>query len=60
MIVADMEQPFPVSLCNCFLDNVESMTPEQKERMLAAQSERWVKSEMQWAKDFREGKCERD
>jgi hypothetical protein len=39
---------------------VETMTPEQLAEMLRKQSESWAKSEAQWAKDFREGKCERD
>ena len=39
---------------------VEAMTPEQKAEMLRKQGEGWAKSEAQWAKDFREGKCERD
>lgn len=38
----------------------EAMTPEQKEEMHRKQREGWVKAELQWAKDFREGKCERD
>lgn len=37
-----------------------AMTPEDREAMYARQREGWVKSELQWAKDFREGKCERD
>lgn len=39
---------------------VEAMTPEQKADMLRKQAEGWAKSEAQWAKDFHEGKCERD
>lgn len=39
---------------------VDSMTPEQKAEMLRKQGESWARSEVQWAKDFREGKCERD
>lgn len=39
---------------------VEAMTPEQRAEMYRQQREGWVKSEIQWAKDFREGKCERD
>lgn len=39
---------------------VDRMTPEQKEGMYRKQRDGWVRSEMQWAKDFREGKCERD
>jgi hypothetical protein len=39
---------------------VNAMTPEQKAEMLRKQGEGWAKSEAQWAKDFREGKCERD
>ncbi len=37
-----------------------AMTPEQKVEMLRKQAEGWARSEVQWAKDFREGKCERD
>lgn len=36
------------------------MTPEQREAMLKRQAEGWAKSEAQWAKDFREGKCKYD
>lgn len=39
---------------------VDSLTPEQKTEMLRIQAEGWAKSEAQWAKDFAEGKCERD
>lgn len=39
---------------------VDSLSPEQKAEMLRKQGEGWAKSEAQWAKDFREGKCERD
>jgi len=39
---------------------VESLTPEQKEAMLLEQAKSWAIAEAQWAKDFREGKCERD
>lgn len=39
---------------------VDAMTPEQKAEMLRKQAESWARSEAQWAKDFREGKCERD
>ncbi len=39
---------------------VNAMTPEQKTDMLRKQAEGWARSEAQWAKDFREGKCERD
>ncbi len=40
--------------------HVDAMTPEAKAEMLRKQAEGWVHSELQWAKDFREGKCERD
>lgn len=39
---------------------VEAMTSEARAEMLRKQAEGWAKSEAQWAKDFREGKCERD
>lgn len=39
---------------------VAAMTPEQREDMYRRQRDGWVISELQWAKDFREGKCERD
>lgn len=39
---------------------VDKMTPEQLREMLHTQAADWAKSEAQWAKDFREGKCERD
>ena len=39
---------------------VDAMTPEQKAEMLRQQAESWARAEAQWAKDFRESKCERD
>ncbi len=39
---------------------VAAMTEEEKAVMLKKQAENWAESEAQWAKDFREGKCERD
>ena len=39
---------------------VDAMTPEQKAEMYRQQGESWAQSEARWAKDFREGKCERD
>lgn len=36
---------------------MDSLTPEQKAEMFKKQAEGWAKSEAQWAKDFREGKC---
>jgi len=39
---------------------VDAMTPEEREAMYRKQRDGWVRSELQWAKDFREGKCERD
>jgi len=39
---------------------VDAMTPEQREDMHRKQRESWVRAEMQWAKDFREGKCRVD
>lgn len=39
---------------------VDKMTPEQKDAMLKEQAMRWAIAEAQWAKDFAEGKCERD
>lgn len=39
---------------------VDAMTPDQREEMYRQQRDGWVKAEIQWAKDFREGKCERD
>ena len=41
-------------------EQVDAMTPEEKAEMLRKQGESWARSEAQWAKDFREGKCERD
>ena len=35
---------------------IHQMTPEE----ISAQRDSWARSEAQWAKDFREGKCERD
>jgi hypothetical protein len=39
---------------------VDKMTPEEKAAMIRRQAEGWAKSEIQWAKDFAAGKCERD
>lgn len=39
---------------------VDAMSPEELHEMIRKQGEGWAKSEAQWAKDFREGKCERD
>lgn len=39
---------------------VDAMTPEERAEMLRKQGESWARSEAQWAKDFREGKCEID
>lgn len=36
------------------------MTPEEREEMYRKQREGYVRAEMQWAKDFREGKCKYD
>jgi predicted Fe-S protein YdhL (DUF1289 family) len=38
----------------------EAMSDEEKDAILDRQRKGYVKSEMQWAKDFKEGKCERD
>lgn len=35
---------------------IHQMTPAEMEE----QRQSWVKAEAKWAKDFREGKCERD
>lgn len=39
---------------------VDAMSPEEKAEMIRKQGEIWERSEAQWAKDFREGKCKRD
>ena len=39
---------------------VDAMTPEQREEMYRKQRDSWVRSEIQWANDFREGKCRYD
>lgn len=39
---------------------VDAMTPEEKAEMIRQQAKGWAKSEAQWAKDYAEGKCERD
>jgi predicted Fe-S protein YdhL (DUF1289 family) len=38
----------------------DAMTDEEKDAILGKQRKDYVKAEMQWAKDFREGRCERD
>ena len=39
---------------------VEKMTQSELDEMIRKQGEGWARSEAQWAKDFREGKCKRD
>lgn len=39
---------------------VNAMTEAEKTEMLRKQAEGWARSEAQWAKDFAEGRCERD
>lgn len=41
-------------------ETVDKMSPEELRDMIRKQGEAWAKSEAQWAKDFRDGKCERD
>lgn len=41
-------------------EQMDKMSPTELREMLRKQSESWAKSEAQWAKDFREGKTERD
>lgn len=36
------------------------LSSEEKAKMIKQQAEGWVRAELQWAKDFREGKCKRD
>jgi hypothetical protein len=38
----------------------DAMSSEQRAQVLRNQAEGWAKAEAQWAKDFKEGKCERD
>lgn len=40
--------------------HVTAMSPEQKAEMIRKQGESWMRAELQWAKDFREGRCKRD
>jgi hypothetical protein len=39
---------------------VQSLTPAQYDEMIRQQGLSWAKAEVQWAKDYREGKCECD
>jgi hypothetical protein len=39
---------------------LDAMSPEDKQKMYQKQAEGWARSEAQWAKDFREGKCKYD
>lgn len=57
---ADCAYDDVVALVKASVALVDAMTPEQKAEMLRKQGEGWAKSEAQWAKDFRDGKCERD
>lgn len=54
------EQPELQELLDQVKKLVDAMTPEQLEDMHKKQRESWLRAELQWAKDFREGKCERD
>lgn len=38
----------------------EAMSPKDKEAELNRQRDSWLRAELQWIKDFREGKCKRD
>jgi len=38
----------------------KAMSHEEREEMYRKQREGWVKAEIEWAKDFREGKCRYD
>ncbi len=42
------------------IEQFNHLTLEQKTEMLRKQAESWARSEAQWAKDFREGKCVHD
>ena len=53
-------KPELIELVRQARERVDAMTPEQRAEMYRQQREGLVKSEIQWAKDFREGKCERD
>jgi hypothetical protein len=35
----------------------DALPPDKQELMLRQQRDSYIKSEIQWAKDFREGKC---
>ena len=41
-------------------ERVDAMTPEERAAMYRQQRDGWVKAEMQWDRDFREGKCIHD
>lgn len=57
-----MESPTPSleELIEIAKKHVKDMTPEERRAMVQKQAESWARSEAQWAKDFREGKCKRD
>ena len=55
-----VDNPELAELIRKSCEYVDSLTSERLEEMLRKQGEGWAKSEAQWAKDFREGKCERD
>lgn len=39
---------------------MNSLSEEERKEIFRKQGESWSKAEIEWAKDFREGKCERD
>lgn len=39
---------------------MDKMTPEELDEMKRKQREGWVRAEIEWAREFREGKCKYD
>jgi hypothetical protein len=60
MIPAMNTNPELLELIRKAKEQVAAMSPEELREMIRVQGEGWARSEAQWAKDFREGKCERD
>lgn len=52
--------PELIALLKKSKEYVDSLTSEELREMLRKQGESWARSEAQWAKDYREGKCKYD
>lgn len=56
----DMEDGKLEELIKKAKEDFARLSPEEKAKMIKQQAEGWARAELQWAKDFAAGKCERD